>query len=45
MKKFFVKFVVSFVSMIALRKGKGNLCRRVGACIEQSGSKSRSVQR
>jgi len=41
---FFVTFVVFLVSMIALRKEKGNMGRRAGACVEENGSASRSME-
>lgn len=32
-KVFFVMFVLSFVSMIVLQKGKGNVCGRKWTCV------------
>jgi len=41
---FFVTFVVFLVSMIALRKEKGNMRRRAWACVEENGSTSRLME-
>jgi len=42
---FFVAFVVSLIRMIVPRKGKGNMRRRAGACMEENGAMSRSMER
>jgi len=42
---FFVTFVVFFVSMIVLRKKKGNIGRRAEACIEENGYTPQSMKR